>query len=65
MTVQFVPPSDEALYQVAHSICVELGRQNPVCLRPEVCHGLALYLNIVAAVHVRMANAMNSGLDEV
>ena len=57
MTVQFVAPSDEALDQVAQSICLELGRQNPMFLRPEVWHGLAIYLKGIATVHVRIANA--------
>lgn len=57
MTVRLVTPSDEAIDQAAHSICVELGQRNPAFLRPEVWHGLALYLKVIAVIHVRIANA--------
>ncbi len=59
MSIYYVAAADEALEGIAKSICCELGRRNPVFLPPGIAQGLAEYLKVVVAIHVRIANSQS------
>jgi hypothetical protein len=51
--VTYEPPSPETLERFAHDVCRELG---PDYTAPEVVHGLAHFLNVVAQAHTKQLN---------
>ena len=56
--VTYDPPSPEVLERFAHDVCRELG---PDYTAPEVVHGLAHFMKVIARAQANALNQVNQG----
>jgi len=62
LKVKYVPPTLEAIDQVAKAVCEQLAEENPGFRPPEVVQDLAAFLSVVARIHAAHLNQQENAL---
>lgn len=60
--IQYIPPDQTAIVELARSACTQLGKQNPAFNDPEVVGGLASFLTFLSQ---KLATYASNGHKEV
>ena len=61
LKVKYVPPTLEAIDQVAKAVCRQLAEENPGFRPPEVVQDLAVFLNVIARIQAAHLNQIREG----
>ena len=63
LKVKYVPPTLEAIDQVAKAVCRQLAEENPGFRPPEMVQDLASFLSVVARIHAAHLNRQEEVLE--
>jgi hypothetical protein len=61
--IMYVPPTPEALEQVARGVCEKMAESDPSFKRSDVVYGFASFLNVMARMRANRLNALKNSDD--